>query len=205
VASELSDVTDEVLMMQFQGGDQDAFAVLVRRHNVPIFNFILRQIHSRSTAEDLAQEVFVRVVQKAGTFKHEARFTTWVYAIARNLCIDHLRKMSLRRHPSIDHAPGSDQGRPTLRDRLADSHPSSAADRSVISTDIGERIVEAVDELPTEQREVFLLRQVGKVPFKEIAVMTGVPENTVKSRMRYALERLQDALSEYEDYARALR
>ncbi|MBW2525824.1 MAG: RNA polymerase sigma factor [Deltaproteobacteria bacterium] len=192
-------------MMQFQGGDQDAFAVLLRRHNVPIFNFILRQVRNRTTAEDLAQEVFVRVVHKAATFKHEARFTTWVYSIARNLCIDHLRKMSLRRHPSIDQAPGSGRGRPTLRDRLADRHPSSAADRTVIAADIGERITAAVDELPAEQREVFLLRQVGKVPFKEIAAMTGVPENTVKSRMRYALERLQEALSEYEDYARALR
>lgn len=205
MASEPSDVTDEVLMMQFQGGDQDAFAALVRRHKTPIFNFVLRQIHSRSAAEDLVQEVFVRVVQKASTFKHEARFTTWVYAIARNLCIDHLRKMSLRRHPSLDQATGKDRDRPTLADRLADGHPSTAADRSVISADIGERIVSAVEALPEEQREVFLLRQIGKIPFKEIASMTGVPENTVKSRMRYALERLQEALSEYEDYARALR
>ncbi len=73
------------------------------------------------------------------------------------------------------------------------------------ATDIGQRIIAAVEVLPPEQREVFLLRQVGKVPFKDIAKMTGVPENTVKSRMRYALERLQEALSEYEDYARALR
>ena len=149
--------------------------------------------------------MFVRVVQKAGTFKHEARFTTWVYSIARNLCIDHLRKMSLRRHASLDQAPGKDQERPALAERVADQAPSAAADRALTSTDIGERIVGAVEALPAEQREVFLLRQVGKIPFKEIADMTGVPENTVKSRMRYALERLQDALSEYEDYARALR
>ena len=62
-----------------------------------------------------------------------------------------------------------------------------------------------VEELPQEQREVFLLREVGNLPFKDIAQITGVPENTVKSRMRYALERLQESLSEYEDYARALR
>jgi RNA polymerase sigma-70 factor (ECF subfamily) len=205
VASDQSDVTDEVLMMQFQGGDQSAFALLVRRHKTPIFNFVLRQIHSRPSAEDIVQDVFVRVVQKAATFKHEARFTTWVYSIARNLCIDHLRKMSLRRHPSLDQPPGHDQARPALGDRVADGHPGAAADRALTSTDIGERIVVAVEALPADQREVFLLRQVAKIPFKEIANMTGVPENTVKSRMRYALERLQDALSEYEDYARALR
>jgi RNA polymerase sigma-70 factor (ECF subfamily) len=205
VASEQHDVTDEVLMMQFQGGDRAAFASLVRRHKVPIFNFVLRQVHSRTTAEDIVQDVFVRVVHRASTFKHEARFTTWIYSIARNLCIDHLRKMSLRRHPSLDQAPQGDRDHLALVERVADGHPSTAADRSLTSTDIGERIVSAVEALPDDQREVFLLRQLANIPFKEIAEMTGVPENTVKSRMRYALERLQDALSEYEDYARALR
>lgn len=210
MASDHSDVTNEVLMLQFQGGDRDAFTILVRRHKTPIYNFVLRQVRSASAAEDLVQEVFVRVVKNASTFKHEARFTTWVYSIARNLCIDHLRKMSLRRHPSLDHGPtsgGATGGRdgPSLSERIPDSHPSSAADRRATSTDIGERIIAAVEKLPSEQREVFLLRELGKVPFKEIARMTGVPENTVKSRMRYALERLQEALSEYEDYARALR
>ena len=144
-------------------------------------------------------------MQSASSFKHEARFTTWVYSIARNLCIDHLRKMSLRRHPSLDQTSGKDADGPTLGERIADEHPSTAADRSAMSADIAQRIVKAVEALPPEQREVFLLRQTAKVPFKEIAKMTGVPENTVKSRMRYALERLQDALCEYEDYARALR
>ncbi|MEZ4437832.1 MAG: RNA polymerase sigma factor [Polyangiaceae bacterium] len=205
MASDRGEVSDEVLMMQFQGGDRDAFGSLVRRHKTPIFNFILRQVRAKTTAEDLTQDVFVRVVQNAASFKHEARFTTWVYSIARNLCIDHLRKMSLRRHPSLDQASGKDQEGPTLGERIADRHPSAAADRTAMNADIAERIVRAVEALPPEQREVFLLRQTAKVPFKEIAKMTGVPENTVKSRMRYALERLQDALCEYEDYARALR
>ena len=205
MASDQNDVTDEVLMMQFQAGDRSAFAILVRRHKTPIYNFVLRQVRSKTTAEDLTQDVFVRVVQNASTFKHEARFTTWVYSIARNLCIDHLRKMSLRRHRSLDQQGGKESEGPTLGERVADEHPSAAADRRAVSNDIAERIVAAVEELPEEQREVFLLRQLAKVPFKEIAEMTGVPENTVKSRMRYALERLQEALSEYEDYARALR
>ncbi len=205
MASAVNDVPDEVLMMQFQGGNRAAFATLVVRHKTPIFNFILRQVRSQATAEDLTQDLFVRVVQNAATFKHEARFTTWVYSIARNLCIDHLRKMSLRRHPSLDHGSGQEGEGPTLGERIANEHPSSAADRQVMSSDIGARIIRAVEELPEEQREVYLLRQLAKVPFKEIAKMTGVPENTVKSRMRYALERLQEALSDYEDYARALR
>ncbi len=205
MATDLNGATDELLMMRFQGGDKSAFAVLVNRHHVPIYNFIVRQIRHKNTAEDLTQDVFVRVVKSAASFKHEARFLTWIYAIARNLCIDHLRKMSLRRHPSLDQTTGRDQDGPTLGDRIANAHPSSSALRAVTSKDIAQRVEVAVEALPAEQREVFLLRQLGKVPFKEIAKLTGVPENTVKSRMRYALERLQQALVEYEDYARALR
>ena len=79
-----------------------------------------------------------------------------------------------------------------------------SADRGTLSKELATRIAEAVEELPDEQREVFLMREVQNLPFKEIADIVGVPENTVKSRMRYALERLQEALSEYEDYARSL-
>jgi RNA polymerase sigma-70 factor (ECF subfamily) len=199
------EVTDEVLMLRFQGGDRSSFAILVRRHKTAIFNFILRQVRVASAAEDLVQDVFVRVVQNAADFKHEARFSTWAYAIARNLCIDHLRKMSLRRHPSLDQASGEDQDGPTLGEKQANTHPSASAERTAIGAEVGVRITQIVESLPAEQREVFLLREIGNVPFKDIAAMTGVPENTVKSRMRYALERLQEALAEYEDYARALR
>ncbi|MBI4952376.1 MAG: RNA polymerase sigma factor [Myxococcales bacterium] len=210
LAAALDDTTDEVLMLRYQEGERDAFALLVRRHKVPIYNFVLRQVKSPSTAEDLVQDVFVRVVRSAAKFKHEARFSTWVYSIARNLCIDHLRKQALRRHPSLEqpaanHSADHQGGGATLGERLADPHPGAEADRRVTSDDIGRRIEAAVERLPNEQREVFLLRQVSKIPFREIADITGVPENTVKSRMRYALERLQEALSEYEDYARALK
>jgi RNA polymerase sigma-70 factor, ECF subfamily len=200
------EVTDEVLMLRFQGGDRAAFAGLVRRHKTALYNFILRQVRLTSSAEDLTQDVFVRIVQNAADFKHEARFSTWAYAIARNLCIDHLRKMALRKHPSLDQSSSQDTGDgPTLGERTADSRPNASVDRTAIGNEMGHLIVDAVEKLPPEQREVFLLREVGNVPFKDIAEITGVPENTVKSRMRYALERLQEALSEYEDYARALR
>lgn len=199
------EVTDEVLMMRFQSGDRAAFVTLVRRHKTAIYNFVLRQVRVGSVAEDLVQDVFVKVVQNAADFKHEARFTTWAYAIARNLCIDHLRKMTHRRHPSLDQAASGDDDGPTLGERMADTRPETSAERTAIGEDIGRRITAAVERLPPEQREVFLLREIGNVPFKDIAEITGVPENTVKSRMRYALERLQEALAEYEDYARALR
>jgi len=178
----------------------------VKRHKKSFFNFVLRQVRGDAAAEDLVQDVFVKIVNKAPEFKHEARFTTWAYTIARNVCIDHLRKMSLRKHPSLDQATRGDGGEegPTLGERIADERPGASVDRAAMGTEMSARITQAVEKLPDEQREVFLLREVAHVPFKEIAIITGVPENTVKSRMRYALERLQEALVEYEEYARAL-
>jgi len=200
-------VSDEALMMRFQAGDRGALSTLVSRHKTSMYNFVLRQVRSRSVAEDLTQDVFVRLVQSASTFKHEARFTSWLYAIARNLCIDHLRRGGLRHAASLDAPIGreDDASGATLGERLADPTPAASAERSVVSADIGARVNRAVESLPVEQREVFLLRQLARVPFRDIAEMTGVSENTVKSRMRYALERLQEALTDYEEFARALR
>jgi len=196
-------VTDEALMIRFQQGDRAAFAALVRKHKSPLFNFALRQLRAKTTAEDVVQETFVRVVQNAADFKHEARFTTWLYTIARNLCIDQLRKGALRKHPSLDARQSQDEGGPTLGEQTADARAN--VERDATAGELRERIASAVETLPDDQREVFLMREVANLPFKEIADITGVPENTVKSRMRYALERLQSALSEYEEYARALK
>jgi RNA polymerase sigma-70 factor (ECF subfamily) len=197
------DPSDETLMLRYQQGDRTAFAQLVRRHQTPLYNFALRQVRVAQVAEDVVQESFVRVVQNAADFKHEARFTTWVYTITRNLCIDHLRKRALRKHPSLDESRGEEGEGPTLGEQTAD--PRASVEREATGSELQVRIARAVDTLPDEQREVFLMREVSNLPFKEIAEITGVPENTVKSRMRYALERLQEALAEYEDYARALR
>jgi RNA polymerase sigma-70 factor (ECF subfamily) len=203
LGSSAKDPPDETLMLRYQQGDRAAFAALVRRHQQPLYNFALRQVRVPQVAEDVVQETFVRVVQNAADFKHEARFTTWVYTITRNLCIDQLRKRALRKHPSLDESRGEEGDGPTLGEQTAD--PRASVEREATGTELKERIARAVDKLPDEQREVFLMREIANLPFKEIAEITGVPENTVKSRMRYALERLQEALAEYEEYARALR
>jgi RNA polymerase sigma-70 factor (ECF subfamily) len=197
--------TDESLMVRYQRGDRQAFTILVRRHQSALFNFAVRLIGAPPVAEEVVQEAFVRVVQSAADFKHEARFTTWIYTIVRNLCTDHLRKRALRRHPSLDEAGRSSDGGdgPSLGERTED--PKASVEREATGRELAVKIALAVEGLPDEQREVFLLREGSNLPFKEIAEITGVPENTVKSRMRYALERLQQALSDYEEYAHALR
>lgn len=194
--------SDEELLRRFGEGDPRAFEELMRRYQRPIYNFVLRSVRDAEQAAELTQETFLRVVQRSGDFLGGSKVSTWMYTIARNLCIDNSRKMVFRRHRSLD-APqgGEDDGR-TMLDTVAGASPS--AEREAIGTDLKARLLHAVDELPDEQREVFLLRELQNLAFKDIAEIVGVPENTVKSRMRYALERLQRALAEYEDYAKEL-
>jgi len=205
MAAVQGDATDEMLMVRYQRGERKAFVELVRRHNRPIYNFVLRQLRVPSVAEDVTQDVFMRLVQNAADFKHEARFLTWLYTIARNLCIDQLRKLSHRRHASLDQPVGDRVDGQALGDTISDPSPAASAERAALSSEVRSSIVKAVDSLPDDQREVFLLREVANLPFRDIAEITGVGENTVKSRMRYALDRLKDALCDFEEYARALR
>lgn len=202
-AGEPERLSDEELVRRFNEGDASAFEELLQRYQRPLFNFILRSVRERDRAEELLQDVFLKVLQRSSEFQGNSKFSTWLYTIARNLCIDTSRKMVFRRHRSLDAPLRSDEAEgATLLDRVASTVP--AADREAIGQDLQARIAAAIEELPEEQREVFLMREVQNMAFKEIADVVGVPENTVKSRMRYALERLQRALAEYEDYAREL-
>jgi RNA polymerase sigma-70 factor, ECF subfamily len=193
-------------MTRYQRGDLAAFTALVARHKTPIYNFVLRQLRSPTIAEDLVQDIFVRIIENAGSFKHEARFTTWAYTIARNLCIDQIRKASYRRHASLDQKDENDAGDGLSQaEKLPDPHPRASTERGAAAGEIQVAVLAAVETLPPDQKEVFLLREVANLPFNEIATITGAQENTVKSRMRYALERLQEALTDFEEYARALK
>lgn len=202
-AGEHERLSDEELVRRFNEGDASAFEELLQRYQRPLFNFILRSVRERDRAEELLQDVFLKVLQRSTEFQGNSKFSTWLYTIARNLCIDTSRKMVFRRHRSLDAPLRADEAEgATLLDRVAS--PAPDADRQAIGHDLQARIAAAIEELPDEQREVFLMRELQNMAFKEIADVVGVPENTVKSRMRYALERLQRALAEYEDYAREL-
>ena len=195
--------SDEELLRRFTEGEARAFEELMRRYQRPIYNFILRSVRDPEQSSEIMQETFLRVLSRSHDFMGGSKVSTWMYTIARNLCIDNSRKMVFRRHRSLDAPMGGQDGEGrSMLDTVAGE--SSTAEREAIGTDIKARLVAAVDELPDEQREVFLLRELQNMAFKDIAEILDVPENTVKSRMRYALERLQRALAEYEDYAKEL-
>jgi RNA polymerase sigma-70 factor (ECF subfamily) len=187
--------TDEDLMERFRDGDAGAFEELLARHERPVFHFIFRFVHDRELASDLMQETFLRVIKGAPTYSRKAKFTTWLYTIARNQCIDALRRGRYRRAVSLDAPPAGDPDGQALIEKVAgdgeDGH---------VRTDAGEvrgRIEDAIARLSNEQREVFVMRELMRMPFKDIADVVGVSENTIKSRMRYALENLRLALADY--------
>ena len=193
---------DEVLMVAYQKGDVRSFEILLTRHRKPVFNFILRFVGSRETAEDLLQETFLRVIKGAEAYQRQAKFTTWLYTIARNLCVDQSRRAKHRKAQSLDAPMNSSAESGTLLDVLPSGE--MASDRLAGNKQLHLKLNEALTRLSEEQREVFLMREFLDMPFKEIADVIGVPENTVKSRMRYALEKLRLELDEYKDMAKAM-
>lgn len=192
---------DEELLRRFSEGDAKAFELLYARYRKQIFTFILRSTRDAAASEELMQDVFMRVMDRAEDFRGQSKFSTWLYSITRNLCVDHSRKMAFRRHRSLD-APvrPHEAGGVTLGEQThGDDVP---VDRQVESVAVRTQLEAAIAALPDDQREVFLLRHVDHMPFADIGAMVGISENTAKSRMRYALERLQAALRDFEESAR---
>ena len=199
----MRDDSDESLMLRYRDGDVRAFELLVTRHRKALFNFILRFVRDTAQAEDVTQETFLRLVKGADAYERQAKFTTWLYTIARNLCVDAARRGKHRKAASLDAPIGDEDGSASLLDLVADG--GAGVDRQAQSRELAVRLRQAIEALPDEQREIFLLREVADLQFNEIANVVGCPENTVKSRMRYALEKRREALEEYRDLARAVQ
>ncbi len=186
--------SDEALMERFLAGDARALGLLYDRHARPLLAFAAQQGARRP--DDVVQDAFLRVVKNGQGFKGQAKFRTWLYTIARNLCIDASRRDRFRSGPSLD-APTGDGDGPTLGDRLASDMVGGDALRNTADGQFRHAYEAAMALLPEEQREVFAMREMGGLSFAEIAEATQCNENTVKSRMRYALKALRDALIDF--------
>ena len=189
----LSQPSDEELITAYKNGKVEAFRTLVERHERPVYRFCLRSLGNPEAAADATQEVFLRVVRNAPRWEQKAKFTTWLYTIARNYCIDEARKGRFRKTDSLNEsAHKDDDGGEEKQDRV--QAPTPASDAVADQRRVRAVIDEALATLPEEQREVFCLREYSGLAFKDIAEAVGANENTVKSRMRYALTALRKAL-----------
>ncbi|MDP6522758.1 MAG: sigma-70 family RNA polymerase sigma factor [Kiritimatiellia bacterium] len=182
--------TDYELLSCYREGQADALAQLVDRYRRPLFSYILNMTPNMAEADEVFQEVWLRVIKKAHRYR-KGSFFGWLVTIARNLIIDRGR----RKRPSLVLDVESDKGSP-LVDRLPAGTPNPAM--SAQANELGNRIAEEVNTLPIEQKEVFLLRVQANVPFKEIARIQKTSINTALARMQYALHKLRRALK--EDY-----
>ena len=195
----IGDTSDEALMLAYAGGDAAAFATLYDRHERAVYRFLLRSAGSAELAADLLQETWLAVVRHAATYEVRARFSTWLYGIARNKLIDHWR--ARRPEISLDEPAAND---PELNDPGDSRVEHLEADRAwqpevrALSQQQARAYLAAVEALPPVQREAFLLQAEGELTLEEIGELTGVGRETVKSRLRYAQARLREALREWQ-------
>ena len=179
--------TDEDLVLALGAGDTDSLGVLVTRWEQPLFRFTYRMLCRRDDARDICQETFLRILDKADRFKKGARFSTWMYQIALNLCRDDLRRK--RRWGKLVTTPDTHDNRELERYESADDPAAEAAKNEVRNL-----VAVALNDIPRAQREVLVLKEFEGLKFREIADILDCPESTVKSRMYYGLAGLRQAL-----------
>ena len=188
--------SDVELMLKIKEGSKSAFNKLVKRHQKVIVNFYYKNLWDKSSAEDLAQELFIRLFKSAKNYEPNAKFTTFMFRIARNLLIDYYR--SRRNKPgTVSIQGGSDAGDDALQ--LIDTIPSKDAQPAEASetSELEEAIKDAIDKLPDDQREVFIMGEYEKMQYKEIAEVLDIPLGTVKSRMHAAYMKLRTLLAKF--------
>ena len=179
---------DDALMLAFAGGDGEAFERLFRRHGGGLLTYLAHLTGERATAEDLLQEIFLRVVRRAREYRPDGRFRAWLHTIAHHALTDQRRRAALRPLAS-DAMETNDDG-----NELAGHADGDDPLLRVHARELGARIEAALARLPETQREVFLLRERAGLELAEIARVTGANLATTKSRLRYALAGLRRIL-----------
>lgn len=174
---------DEELMLAYRDGNAGAFDTLYLRHRAALFRFVLRGVKGRAVAEELYQEIWIRVIEARHRYAPTAKFTTWLYTIAHNRLVDHWRRkeLALAEPEEAEAVPASRAADPA---RVAEGRESM------------QRFAQALENLPRAQREAFLLHEEAGMTALEIAAVTGSEPEAVKSRLRYAMQKLKAAVDD---------
>ncbi len=183
--NDAAEATDEALMAAWAGGDANAFAPLYARHRTRLYRFLLRQLRDPALADELFQDVWQKVIAARTGWRPEAAFSTWLFRIAHNRLADHWRAQK--------HRPAAPEDADERAARIPDP---ATPERQLSEFEQRRRLQLAMAELPEDQREVLMLRLEQELTLEEIGEITGVGRETVKSRLRYAMDKLRARLSE---------
>ena len=182
-------LSDQQIVHNYIAGDANALTTLVTRYKDKIFTSIYLLVKDRYLAEDIFQDVFIRVIDtlRSGRYTDEGKFLPWVMRIAHNLCVDHFRKV--KRNPTIKTSDDRD-----IFEVL--NFSEAGVDTRIMSEQTSDKVRRMIDLLPEDQREVIILRHYADMSFKEIAQLTGCSINTALGRMRYGLLNLRKMMTE---------
>ena len=185
-------LADEVLMAQLARGNEAAFEELLARYETPVITFCYAFVRNRECAEDIAQETFLRVFRNAQRYQPMAKFTTWLYKIAANLCLNELKKSKLRQTLSLDEPAGLDPDGTKIIERIASNGTSPLSDVEHIEAQ--NIIRKAIDHLPDDQRTTLIMVDYHHMPYQDIAEILGVTVSAIKMRVKRARETLRETL-----------
>lgn len=185
---------DAALMLSVKQGDREAFTVLVEKYKQPVMNLLYRTLPDATEAEDLAQQVFIQVHKSAYRYEVTAKFSTWLFTIARNLCLNEIRRRS--RHPaeSLDQTSPEDEDQPL---RQYEDHKVFSAPESILHGELEQKIEEALAALPEKQRTALALCRQDDLSYEEIAEVLDCSVSATKSLIHRARETLKEQLKPY--------
>ena len=183
---------DLLLVERCKQGDQIAYGQLVRKYQNSVYNLCRKMVRNPEEARDLSQEAFVKTFASLDRYNPVYAFSSWLFKITSNLCIDHLRKQRVKLL-SIDDPVESEEGQ--IRREFAD--PGQQPDQISEHTELREAISSAIDQLPRHYREILTLRHHDQLSYEEIAQSLGIPLGTVKARIHRAREGLKGQLAAY--------
>jgi RNA polymerase sigma-70 factor (ECF subfamily) len=185
---------DAALMLRVKQGDRDAFEELVQKYKQPVMNLVFRTLRDATEAEDLAQHVFLQVYKSAHRYEISAKFSTWLFTIARNLCLNEIRRRS--RHPadSLDQHLAGEEDQPA---REIGDRKATAAHDELLQRELVEKIDEALADLPENQRTAIQLCRQEELSYEDIAEVLGCSLSATKSIIHRAREALKERLKPY--------
>jgi len=185
---------DAIMMLRVKNGDMEALAILVDKYKQPVINFIYRTIQDENEAEDLAQAVFLQVYKSACRYRVSAKFSTWLFTIARNLCLNEIRRRS--RHPveSLQTLPSDDED--SVLRQFADTRVCTPPD-ALLQRELVQKVEQALAQLPEKQRTAILLCRQEEMSYEEIAKVIGCSLSATKSLIHRGRETLRQKLNPY--------